>query len=297
MRAVPLVMLVTLVALGCGRGVASLPASDQLTLREARQQFQTRLTARMIAPQEYPEQPPYGVEVIHYESQGRQLLAWLARPKGTGPHPAILYAHGGFALEAEDFETVQPFVKAGFVVLLPAWRGENGNPGHFELCYGEVDDASAALSHLVKLPGVDARRVFAFGHSSSGGTIAMLLAEIASGLRAVVAASPLPNMRGIVEVSGLQPIQNVHHPFDWRDPVETDLRSPGRHLANLQCPLAVYVGDREDEPIINQAKGLGDEAKMVNKPITVEAIQGADHFAARNGAVLKAIIWFKSMER
>jgi dipeptidyl aminopeptidase/acylaminoacyl peptidase len=53
----------------------------------------------------------------------------------------------------------------GFVMLIPMLRGENGNPGHFEAYYSEVDDIIAAGHFVRSLPYVDPNRVFLAGHS------------------------------------------------------------------------------------------------------------------------------------
>lgn len=58
-----------------------------------------------------------------------------------------------------------------------AWRGENGNPGSFEMCYGEVTDAAAALDYLAVQSDMDPARLYAAGHSV-GGAIVMLLSAV-----------------------------------------------------------------------------------------------------------------------
>ena len=67
-----------------------------------------------------------------------------------------------------------PFLAAGFAVMTPTLRGENGNPGSFELFYGEVDDAEAAVRFLAAQPRIDSKRIYTFGHSVGGGISALL---------------------------------------------------------------------------------------------------------------------------
>lgn len=90
------------------------------------------------------------------------------------PRPALMFLHGGFAFGAGDLEACQAFMDAGYIVMCPMLRGENGNPGVFEMFLGEVEDAKAAAVWLAEQPGVDKSRIFAFGHSVGGGVSAML---------------------------------------------------------------------------------------------------------------------------
>lgn len=130
------------------------------------------------APQAF-DQPatPAGVDVVTIHSGTLDLPAWYAPPSGRGKAPGLVYLHGGFAFAAEDFAVTQAFRDAGFAVLTPTLRGENGNPGSFEMMLGEVDDAAAAVRWLADRREVDSDQVYAFGHSA-GGNIAALLTLI-----------------------------------------------------------------------------------------------------------------------
>ncbi|MGV3720043.1 MAG: alpha/beta hydrolase family protein [Actinomycetota bacterium] len=291
MRLAPLLLLLLLLG-GCGmrfpdrRTATPLSAATQ-PLVEARRARPTRLFRRGPAPQDYDNQAPPGVERVTYGR--RKLPAWLARPSGRGPHPAVLWAHGGFALAAADFEDARPFVAAGFVLMTPTWRGENGNPGDFELYCGEVDDACEALNYLAKRPDVDPKRIYVAGHSA-GGTIAALTAESSRRVRAAAAVGALVDLRGAVE-RYRQPIFE-EAPFQWSDPRENDLRSPARHLGDLRCPLALYFGAEESD-LIEIARPMERYAKTLNKPVTLEIIPGADHATAVAPAVREMITHFR----
>lgn len=136
--------------------------------------------------------PPEGFRVVDYpslDSDGAEikLLAWLAIPGEIGPTsddavppnkpaqvPAVVYFHSGHELGASDCDEVQPFLEAGFAVMLPSVRGENGNPGSFELFGGEVDDGIAAVNWLAEQAEITRDRIYTFGHSTGGGISAML---------------------------------------------------------------------------------------------------------------------------
>jgi hypothetical protein len=128
------------------------------------------------------ESPPDGFDVVHYSSTGgdgkeTQLLAWLSMPKDADTDtavPAVVYFHSGHSLGASDCESARIFLNAGFAVLLPALRGENGNPGQFEMFWGEVDDGLAAVRWFANQKLIDRERIYTFGHSAGGGISAML---------------------------------------------------------------------------------------------------------------------------
>jgi len=271
--------------LGGGAATAPLP-TDALPLAQARAQHPTRLLRTGPSPQSYDAEVPPGVRRVTFGR--RKLFAWVAQPAAAGRRPALLFAHGGWSLGASDFEDVRPFVDAGFVVMAPAWRGENGNPGAFEMQYGEVDDAADALNYLAKLPNVDAKRLYAAGHSS-GGTLALLLAETSPRLRAAAACGAFPDMRAAIAEQGSPVFDET--PFDWQDPIESDLRSPGRHVKDLHCPVALFYGADEDY-YIAQARQMEARGKALGKPVTVEVFPGTDHWTALRPAVQRMLALF-----
>src|SRR5262249_23620106 len=125
----------------------------------ARAGFHTRLLRMGPSPQtSTPVKPPPGVDEVEYQAGGLRLKAWVSHPDGPiRKQRAVLFLHGGFAFGyPDDWEASKPYRDAGFVVMTPLLRGENGQPGAFSFLYDEVDDALAAADRLSKLPFVDA---------------------------------------------------------------------------------------------------------------------------------------------
>ena len=102
------------------------------------------------------------------------LLNLLPIPVLDGGHIFIMALEG---LARRDFSLrlKEKMLFAGFVVLIPMLRGENGLPGSYSMFYDEVDDVLAAAEVLALTPGVDANRLYVAGHSV-GGTLTMLAA-------------------------------------------------------------------------------------------------------------------------
>lgn len=92
-------------------------------------------------------------------------------------HPADL---------ANEHAAAAPYRKAGLVTMFPSLRGGNTSPGRREGFFGEVDDLIAAAQWLARQDYVDPERIYLGGHST-GGTLALLVAESTDRFRAVFA--------------------------------------------------------------------------------------------------------------
>jgi len=161
---------------------------------EIRRRFRTKLARRGPSPQkERMIDPPAGVSAIEFPSGDLRLKAWInIPPVNDRKRPAVVFLHGGFGFGKEDWEMTKPYRDAGYVVLAPMLRGENGQAGIYTLFYDEVDDVLAAREYLCKQPFVDGDRLFVAGHSV-GGTLALLAAEASKRFHAAVAFSGSPD--------------------------------------------------------------------------------------------------------
>ncbi len=211
------------------------------------------------------------------------------RPRSRGNHPAVLYAHHGFALSQRDLDDARAFCDAGFVTLLPAWRGENGNPGQFERYFGEVDDACAALTYLSHLDGVDSHRLYAAG-DTMGGTTVLLLAESGVPLRMAASCSAFPDINEAI-ATGLKPQYRLF-PYDWNAAIENDLRSPGLHVADLVCPVVMYNSD-SDPLYQRQTKRLPEVAARYGRVVSWVEIPHTTQTSVVKPAIESMVIEFE----
>ncbi len=118
-------------------------------------------------------------ELIAYPTfDGRQIPAWLYRPKGEGKFPVILSIHGGpDAQERPGYAyngLYQYLISRGFGVLAPNIRGSTGyGKSYQKLIYrdwggAELRDIEHAALYLRSLDWVDASRIAVFGGSFGG---------------------------------------------------------------------------------------------------------------------------------
>lgn len=230
----------------------------------------TQLTRRGPSPQKADAnvKPPAGVSEVKYSSGPLMLSAWYAKPKGEGRGPALVYYHGGFAFGPDDFEVVRGFLDAGFAVMTPMLRGENGNPGDHEHFYGELEDAEAAIRWIKQQPEVDATKLFTFGHSAGGVLSAMVSFNSANDVLLTGSAG------GLYDAS-IFTNDDDRLPFDAGDPLECALRAPAGNAGFIAIPHIAYVG-RDDPPVVKGAELAKRAARRTKAPLTVESVPG-DH--------------------
>lgn len=250
-------------------GLPAMPVLDtSVPYLEARAGWKTRLVRAGPSPEKKPRlDPPAGVKVVAVPGPGGELPAWLALPQSGGARvPVVVYAHPDYAFELADFERCVPFLQSGFAVMLPTWRGENGNPGRFEMFGGEVDDLEAAVRAVSTRKEIDPKRVYVFGHGA-GGQLAALL-SLRPGLPVVVTAS----------VGALYRTEDFFYwarevPFDLRDPLEIRMRLLYPNLSEMRLGHIAYVGE-EDTTSGKAAPAFVAAAREVGAPLRVEHVRG-----------------------
>jgi dipeptidyl aminopeptidase/acylaminoacyl peptidase len=217
---------------------------QQEDLAQARSHFSTKILRSGPPPAQWDDlTAPTGAHEFTYPSGPLHLKAWIGTPvaSDTTKHAAILFLHSGFDLEAGDWDLTLPFRDAGYVVMMPTMRGENGQHGLFTMYYSEVDDAIHAAEYLRSQPFVDPNRVFIAGYSV-GGAITMLAAEIYRSFRAAASISGSPDQALYLKYAkGAR----LNAPFDPDDPREVQLRSPLAYAASFKCPIRLYYGTQE----------------------------------------------------
>lgn len=120
------------------------------------------------------------------------LAAWLAKPKGDGPFPAVVLLHGCTGLERDTpHRTVWRGLGRhaallnddGYVTLIVDSFGPRGIADACERprLSEQANDARAAFDRLASLPFVDASRVGAVGFSHGGTTALSLAAGVRGG--------------------------------------------------------------------------------------------------------------------
>ncbi len=250
-------------------------AEKQVSLTEARRGFQTKLTRKEKGGEPVPKPPAKLFRVVRYDAPAGKLAAYLTPDAKDGKRrPAILWITGGDCntigdvwsrAQPKNDQTASAFREAGIVMMFPALRGGNDNPGIKEGFFGEVDDVLAAADFLAGQEYVDPKRLYLGGHST-GGTLVLLVAASSDRFRAVFSFGPAHDVRGYGP---------EYLPFDMSNPREFELRAPGRWTHSIQSPTYVFEGTRDAN-----TDSLDALARASRNPLLrIHPVKGADHFS------------------
>jgi dipeptidyl aminopeptidase/acylaminoacyl peptidase len=112
-----------------------------------------------------------------YENDhGQTVHGWIVEPEGDGPHPIMVFVHGGphWLYEDRYMPEVQAYADLGFLVAMPNYRGSTGYGRAWrdaltgDVGFTDVDDVTAGLRDLRRRTDVDPSRTVIAGWSWGG---------------------------------------------------------------------------------------------------------------------------------
>lgn len=246
-------------------------------LAQERKDFKTTVSFPAPARQPLPSPPAsLFVRSDYAGAQGKMAAFVTPDPRDGGKHAAIVWLTGGDTNSLDDFwspqpesndQTARPFRDAGLLMMFPTLRGGNTNPGSKEYFLGEVEDVLAAADHLARLPYVDPERIYLGGHST-GGTLALLVAESSARFKAVFALAPVAR---IIDY----PASIVPHHVVAQGADEAWLRSPIHWLGGITTPTYVIEGTASPSNLDSLEEIC---RKSTNAQVHCIRVAGANHF-------------------
>jgi fermentation-respiration switch protein FrsA (DUF1100 family) len=127
-------------------------------------------------------------------SSGDAIEAWVYRPEGSGPHPAVVMAHGIGGIKAGGLAPfAERFREEGFAAIAFDYRnfgGSGGQPREVLSVPRQRADYSTVIGWAVEQPYIDRRQIIAWGTSFAGMHV-LELAVSDNRLAAAVAQAPL----------------------------------------------------------------------------------------------------------
>ena len=196
----------------------------------------------------------------------------LRLPENSGPHPVIVFIHGGCWLNQFSLDHVAAMSRAlanqGYAVWAPEYRrvGDAGGgwPGTFE----DIVSCVAALWRIAPKYSLDLARTIVMGHSAGGHLALWLAAQNKLPLRGVVSLAGICDLMAYerlgndcaaslpVLLGGTSP--EVPERWAMADPIA---------LLPIRIPVSLIHGDRDMIVPISQsenfAKAAGCELRIV----------------------------------
>ncbi len=207
------------------------------------------------------QQAPPGA-VIAYGAEPLQF-GELTLPDGPGPHPVLVWIHGGCWLSTYDISHSRALAQAFAGEGLAVWNLEYrrvGNPGGgWPGTFMDIANGADYIRTLAKEFPLDLSRVIVGGHSA-GGHLALWLAgrdKISSTAEIYIEDPILPN--GVLAMAPAVDIHALHKRGTCNGVIEnlmggTPGTVPDRYaaaapltMAPLRVPQVVFIGSHDDD--------------------------------------------------
>ncbi len=218
----------------------------------------------------------------------------LRLPKGAGPHPVVVFVHGGCWLSRYDIAHVaaleQALADSGFAVWSIEYRRVGDEGGGWPSTFADVGQGADFLRDIAPKYGLDINRVVAAGHSA-GGHLALWLAarrklpssselrvQNPLAVRGVFGLAPAPDLEGLHAAGTCGGVVNQLMGGSPTDHPDRYAATSLMQLAPVGVPQVHIVGahDRTWTPVgrayVARAREVGDTM------ITLVEAPEAGHF-------------------
>ncbi|WP_332767839.1 prolyl oligopeptidase family serine peptidase [Phenylobacterium sp.] len=229
------------------------------------------------------------VPVTFQAADGLTLHGQLFLPPksaGNGPHPALLFFHGGprkqsllaWGNEPHNYANCLYLASQGYVVLAVNYRGSSGYGLNFRLPEGfgpaggsEAADVRAGALYLAGRPDVDKTRIGSWGHSYGGMLTAQGLARSSDLLAAGVVNSALTNWRSLFVKAGFV------SPSDTAAGAALVAASPIGAISTWKAPVLLIYNDDDRASPFSQAVELAGALRRQNVEFEQKIIPNEIH--------------------
>ncbi len=178
-----------------------------------------------------------------FDSGGWRCAAWVYRPRGTGPFPCVVLAHGWTGVREQCLDAyAERFAQAGMAAVVFDYRhfgSSQGQPRQLLDIGRQLEDWTAAVAFARSLSFVDADRLGLWGSSFSGGHV-QHLASRDHRIAAVIAQVPFADGVRNLPSLGLKLAMKLTA-AGLRDQVGALLGRPPRMLPSVGPPGSLAV--------------------------------------------------------
>jgi dipeptidyl aminopeptidase/acylaminoacyl peptidase len=233
----------------------------------------------------------------------RPVPAYVYRPSGSGPFPAVIDVHGGPTSQStRRFDRMRQYlVSKGYVVLVPNVRGSTGygktytKLDNLDLGGGPLQDVVACKRWMVENAGVSADRVIVLG-GSYGGYMALAAAAFTPGeFAAQVDYFGVSDLKSLVE--SFPPYWAAFATYIYRkfgDPGNPEHaqyqhdRSPLNYVDRIVTPLLVVQGENDARVKQDQSDRVVAALRERKVPVHYLILPGEGHGFSKNENMLAA---------
>ncbi len=245
-------------------------------------------------------------EVETVAQDGTALRAWLVLPEGDGPHPLVVFAHGGPWGSWNDWTwRWNPWVFAarGYAVLLPdpgistGYGAELLARGHDSIGDEPFTDIMALTDATVAREDIDASRQLFAGGSYGGYMANWVATHTADRFNAIVTHASLWNIESMGRTT------DNGSWYRWMmGPVEggkaggapqVELWSPHRFVDQIRVPMLVIHGDKDYRVPISQGLELWFDLQRTSPDLDHQYLYYPDegHWILKPG---NAQVWYQT---
>ena len=238
-------------------------------------------------------------ELISYPSfDGRQIPAWLYKPRKRGRIPVVISIHGGPQVQERPIYNgfYQYLVSRGIAVLATNIRGSAGYGKTYQGLIqrdwggGDVKDWDHAVKWLHEQSWVDPKRIGVFGGSYGG-------------FASLSCVTRLPDHWAVgVDIFGPSNLVTFAKavPPTWRrfmakeigDPeTEVDFlleRSPITYVENVKAPLLVIQGATDPRVVQSESDQMVEKLRSLGREVEYEVFEDEGHGFTRRTNQIRA---------
>ena len=230
-----------------------------------------------------------------YRSNGLTISGSLLVPKGRGPFPALVYAHGyidpDIYVNGQGLNREQDYMAArGYVVLHVDYRNHAGSDNDprsdVQLRLPYAEDVIGAVLALKKQPYVDPKRVGLLGRSMGGGVVYNALVAQPGLVDAAVVFAPVssntadnfnrwirhdPSREGIASEVIRRYGTPERRPGFW---ARTSART---YFDRITEPLMIHHGTSDDSCPLPWSHATVRALERAGKDVTLHIYEGEEH--------------------
>ena len=239
----------TVVATASAIDVAPLPISVDLG---------TGVISEFANPATVLDEEGTLTEVEVRADDGTPIRAWLVLPEGEGPHPLVVFAHGGpwGSWNAWTYRwNPGPFAAAGYAVLLPDPAISTGygqamiDRGQQQLGGTPFTDIMTLTEAAGERPDIDSERVALAGGSYGGYMANWVAGHTGSAFKCIVTHASLWNTTSMGRTTD-------NSSWDSAMREQSAQYSPHLFAEDIEVPMLVIHGDKDYRVPIGQGQEL-----------------------------------------